>query len=374
MPARDELERSLVEIWENELGVRPIGIQENFFELGGHSLLAVRVFARLKHTVGVELPLATFLRAPTIEQLADAIRSGEPRRRSHWRALVKIKPEGSKPPLFCIHAHGGHVLFYRDLAARLDADRPFYALQARGVDGVLEPLTSFEEMAANYVDEIRAIQPRGPYRLGGDCLGGVIALETAQQLRALGDEVALVAMFDSFHPRYRPYLPTPLYESLHRTVRIVFNLKSVGQLPKSERVDYLRVKAGHTLDSARYRSWHWQRQLGRRHVGAHDALIRTQAALGDAFDAYEPKPYDGRVALFRSAHQPFGIRKNPTLGWDGLISQLDVYVLPGYFTTGINDPVVRVLAEQLRRCLNEVDWEHQTLSPPARTAEPVVVV
>jgi hypothetical protein len=62
------------------------------------------------------------------------------------------------------------------------------------------------------------------------------------------------------------------------------------------------------------------------------------------------------------------------LGWDGLISQLDVYVLPGYFTTGINDPVVRVLAEQLRRCLNEVDWEHQTLSPPARTAEPVVVV
>ena len=90
-------------------------------------------------------------------------------------------------------------------------ERPAYALQAHGVDGVLEPLTSFEEIATAYIREIREVQPHGPYRFPGDCLRGVLALEMAQQLRAQGDEVALVAMFDSFHPRDRPYLPTPLY-------------------------------------------------------------------------------------------------------------------------------------------------------------------
>jgi natural product biosynthesis luciferase-like monooxygenase protein len=365
---RDELERTLVKVWEDALGVRPIGIQENFFELGGHSLLAMRVFSQLKRSVGIELPLASFLRAPTIEQLAEVIRRSEqtePHR--EWRSLVEIEGRGSKPPLFCVHAHGGHVMFYRDLARRLGSDRPFYALQAQGVDGVLEPLTSFEQMATNYVEEIRGVQPHGPYRLGGDCLGGVLALEMARQLRAQGEDVALVAMFDSFHPRYRPYLPRPLYELLHR-LRLLFgfNLSNVRRLPRAEKIAYIRVKLGRGLYMLRYRLSDGQRKLGRGRMTSKDPLIRTQAALDVAFEGHDPRPYDGRVALFRSVQQPFGIRKDPTLGWSGVLNELEVHVIPSYFTTGVYEPVVGRLAYELSRCLDEADLRGASAS--ARSA------
>ncbi len=360
VPARDELERVLVHIWQEELGVRPIGTQENFFELGGHSLLAMRVFARLKGTLDVELPLAAFLRAPTIAQLSAVIREHKDAEIDHWKSLVEIEGAGSKPPLFCVHAHGGHVLFYKDLAHRLAPERPFYALQARGVDGKLEPLTRFEEMAANYVREIRTIQPRGPYRLGGDCMGGVLALEMAHQLRAQGDEVALVAMFDSFHPRYRPYLPRPMYELVHRTRRFFsFDLKNLRRLPQPEKAGFVSSKIGRAIYVGQYRLWDWQQRLGSGELRSQDPLIRTQAALDMAFDAYEPKPYRGRVVLFRSARQPIGIRKDPTLGWDGLISGLEVRAIPSYFTTSVYEPLVGSLAEELSRCLEDVDPTHK---------------
>jgi natural product biosynthesis luciferase-like monooxygenase protein len=374
---RDELERLLVEVWEEELGVSPVGVEENFFELGGHSLLAVRVFAKLKRRLDLELPLATFLRAPTVEQLAGAIRQARAGTDSHWKALVPIEPSGNKPPLFCVHAHGGHVLFYNDLARRLKPHRPVYALQARGVDGVLEPLTEFSEMAANYLHEVREVQPSGPYRLAGDCLGGVIALEMAHQLRAQGEEVALVAMFDSFHPRYRPYLPPPLYELVHRTRLLFgFNLRNVVRLSGPERIAYVRSKLGRAAYMVRYRLWDWQRQFVGGDSRSDDPLIRTQAALDTAFDAYEPKPYDGLVLLFRSARQPAGIHKDPTLGWGGLLSDLDIRVMRSYFTTGIYEPLVGALANELREVLDQVDVDERhradggTAVPGAPTAEP----
>ena len=113
------MERKLADIWEKELGVKPIGVRDNFFDMGGHSLLAVRVFAQAEQTFGKRLPLATFFQAPTIEQLADIFR--DKTWSAEWTALVPIQPNGSKPPFFCVHAHGGHVMFYHGLAQHLGA-------------------------------------------------------------------------------------------------------------------------------------------------------------------------------------------------------------------------------------------------------------
>ncbi|HYN80431.1 MAG TPA: AMP-binding protein, partial [Gemmatimonadaceae bacterium] len=137
---RDTLELQLTKMWEKVLGVEPIGVKDNFFDLGGHSLLAVRLFAQIEKSFGRNLPLATLFQAPTIEQLADILR--QQGWTSRWSSLVPIQPGGSKPPFYCMHAGGGQVFFYRDLAHRLGPDQPFYGLQIRTLNGVQMPHTT----------------------------------------------------------------------------------------------------------------------------------------------------------------------------------------------------------------------------------------
>ena len=186
---RDALERQLTNLWEMVLGRTPIGVTDNFFDIGGHSLLAAQLFARIDRELGANLPLATLFHAPTVRQLADLLRQKD--WKPSWASLVPIQPAGSRKPLFCVHGAGGNVLLYRDLARHLGPDQPIYGLQSRGIDGGESYLTRFEDMAAHYINEIKTVQPEGPYNLAGYCLGGTLALEMAQQLEAKGEEVAL---------------------------------------------------------------------------------------------------------------------------------------------------------------------------------------
>ncbi|HEY8602499.1 MAG TPA: amino acid adenylation domain-containing protein, partial [Thermomicrobiales bacterium] len=204
---RDDLERQLVAIWEATLGVAPIGVTDNFFDLGGHSLVAVRLFARIEAAFGRKLPLATLFAAPTIGELAALLR--EQGWVASWSSLVALQPRGNHPPFFCVHAIGGNVLKFRALAAHLGPDQPLYGLQARGLDGQEPPATHVEEMAANYLAEIRQVQPHGPYFLGGQCFGGMVALEMARQVQVAGERVALLAMFDDYAPGYTKLLSRP---------------------------------------------------------------------------------------------------------------------------------------------------------------------
>ena len=188
----------MVQIWEDELGVRPISIHDDFFDLGGHSLLAVRVFARIEQTLGVRLPLSELFHVPTVEGLAGVVSGGA--RSSSWRALVPIQVGGSRSPLFAVPGIGGNVLCYADLAWLLPLEQPFYGLQSRGLDGLEKPLSRIEEIAASFLKEIREVQAVGPYYLMGACIGGVVAYEMAQQLRAAGEEVRLLVLLESWLP------------------------------------------------------------------------------------------------------------------------------------------------------------------------------
>jgi len=196
---RTPTEKLLAEIWRDVLGVAHIGIHENFFDLGGHSLLAVRLFAQVEKRFGRRWPLATLFRAPTIARFAATI---EKEWSPKWSSLVAIKPNGSKPPFFCVHGLGGNVLEFYDLARRLGINQPFYGLQSQGLDGKQTLHTSLKEMAAHYIREMREVQPCGPYFIGGRSLGGIIAFETACQLRAQGQEVGLLALLDSYPVGY----------------------------------------------------------------------------------------------------------------------------------------------------------------------------
>ncbi len=195
---RNDVECQMIGIWEEVLGVSGIGTRDNFFDLGGHSLLASRLFVRIEQEFGIQLPIATLFQAPTVEGLAALARDdGRP---GGWRSLVAIHPAGSRTPMFAIPGVGGNVIGYNDLARVMGPDQPFYALQSTGLDGSEEPFVRIEDIASRFLREIREVQPEGPYHLVGACMGGVVAYEMAQQLRAAGEHVGLLALLESWPP------------------------------------------------------------------------------------------------------------------------------------------------------------------------------
>jgi len=194
VPPRDTVEQAVLRHWEAVLKINPISVRDNFFEIGGHSLLAVNLIARLEQEFGQRLPLATLFRRPTIEQLAQQIREQAPAAPNPL--VVPVQPNGDGRPFFCVAGGGGSVMYYYPLAMHMGQGRPFLGLQAVGLDGDCPPLDSVEALAAVQLEAIRAVQPQGPYLLGGHCFGGSVAFEIAQRLRRDGEEVALLVLID----------------------------------------------------------------------------------------------------------------------------------------------------------------------------------
>ena len=350
MAPRNELELQLTKIWEKVLGHRPIGVRDNFFDLGGHSLLAVRLFAQIEKITGKKLPLAALFDAPTIEQLAAIFRHEQ--WSGLWRSLVAIQPGGSRPPFFCVHAHDGSVLFWRDLARHLGSDQPVYALQAQGLDGRQPPHSQFEEMAAHYVKEMRTLQPEGPYFIGGHCFGGLIAFEIAQQLHAQRESVAFLALFDCYAPRQRrstgSFLVSRYAYKILRILELakvyVGNLMLLG--PR-ERFPYIKATSNRALYKLYMRvGYPWA------------SAARTRKAIfnagTEAARKYDPEIYQGHVTLFRASQLRAGSPRDLQMGWGRLArGGLDVHVVPGYFGQIIREPRVRLLAKQFIACLSK---------------------
>ena len=202
-PPRTQLERTIAEVWQDALGFDQVGLHDDFFELGGDSLAAVHVTARLTELLRADLSPHSLLLHPTVAGLAATLAAapaGPGAAAGHAAACLVPLQAGDRQrlrPLFLVHPVGGHVFFYERLARRLGGDRPVYGLRARGLEPNEEPQARLEEMAAAYLAELRAVEPAGPYLLGGSSLGGMVALEMAEQLRAAGEEVALLALLDT---------------------------------------------------------------------------------------------------------------------------------------------------------------------------------
>jgi thioesterase domain-containing protein/acyl carrier protein len=346
----DTLELQLAGIWEEVLGTWPVGLRDDFFELGGHSLLAVRLFVQIEKTFGRKLPLATLFQAPTVEQLADVLRQegwSPP-----WSSLVPIQPRGSRPPFFCVHAHDGHVLVFKDLARHLGPDQPFYGIQALGLNGDQVPHSRVEDMAAHYVEEIQTLQPEGPYFLGGYCWGGRVAFEMAQQLCAQGQQVALLALLDAYAPGYPKKLP---WFERRVKLRINYHLSNLKRLGSKEKLSYVLEKGG--IVRARVETG-LKKVACKLYLGIGLPLPRALREIPKSsrrrFSPYVPSVYPGRITLFRPSQQPAECYHDPEMGWGGLAAEgLEVYEVPGRFASIIVEPSVRVMAEQLQACLRE---------------------
>ena len=192
---RTLLEVQLLEVWEEVLQARPIGITDDFFQLGGHSLLAVRMIALMRNRFQRAIPLQNLFRNPTIAQLAASSET----QHSPPEILVKFH-EGAGVPFFCVHPIGGSVLCYAEFARALGQERPFYALQSPPANNLATLPDTLEEMASLYKREIQRVQAVGPYLLGGWSMGGVVAFEIAKQFQREGNSVGLLALFDTYPP------------------------------------------------------------------------------------------------------------------------------------------------------------------------------
>jgi len=343
-----ELEQQLAEIWKKALRKPVIGAHDSFFDLGGHSLLAAQVFAQMDRQMGVKLPLAVLFQAPTIRQLAASI--DQRSRKCDWKSLVPIHTGGDRPPLFLVHGAEGNVLLYKNLARNLGDDQPVYGLQSRGLDGREAAATRIEDMAALYREEIQALQPKGPYFLGGYCMGGTVALEIAQQLRRAGESVGLLALLETYNLAGSPVVSFPL-KTVHKVQNLYFHLTNLllslshggfGFFFEKMTVELGRAKVAlNILWSATLAKFNYEGGLQYQH-------LQTQILNDTAQVTYKPSPYDGKITLFRtkSHYRRFA---DFDFGW-GPIARQGVHVveLPFYPRGTLNDPFVQILAERLK--------------------------
>jgi len=333
----NELEIQLTKIWEKVLGVQPIGIRDNFFELGGHSLIAVHLVAEIEKIYGISLPLATLFRSPTVEELANSIRTEE--WSASWSLLVPIQlGSDTKPPLFCIHPIGGHVLEYYSLAKYLGEEQTVYGLQAQGLDGK-EPLTKIEDMANHYIKEIRTIQPKGPYFLIGYSFGGIIAFEIAQQLYGQGQQVGLLALIDARNPKMLLIRP-----SLTGLLRL--HLNNLWQLEGKERLRYIKDRIEYRFLKRDYKDF----VMGELPEMKNSlSYLKVLDANIQAREEYTPQFYPGLVNLFRCQVQPGEYALNPDLGWSNLlVGHLKIHDIPGEHIGMLKEPRVQKLAIKLK--------------------------
>lgn len=323
---RSEVEIKLAIIWKSVLEIDKIGVIDNFFELGGHSMLAVRVLAEIEKVFFQRLSLISFFQAPTIKQLASKLDEKEDVAINEKRSLVAIQPYGSKRPLYCIPGILGNV--YTDLGALsqyLGANQPFYGFQ----DGVHNP-SKIETLASKYINEIRVVQPQGPYNLAGICSGAIVAFEMANQLKKDGEKVDFLALVEPISPQI-PGLRTNfrfVLWTIHRALRRMKHHKSkVSQLDFNQQSNYLRLKLKHLSNSF--------------------ALRR-----------YQPKTYAGQVHIYiieENLNQP----NSPRLRWkDWVRGGTIVHRIPGTHRTitGLEDTPIdplhmKVLAEHFNQSL-----------------------
>lgn len=362
VPARSNLERQLTLVWERILNIHPIGIRDDFFELGGHSLMAVELFDHIEKTLGQNFPLATLFQARTIEQLAHILdhKDGEP----SWSSLVPIQPNGSKPPLFCIHAIGGNILSLYDLARHLGPDQPCYGLQSQGLDGKRVPPANIEDTAAHYLEEIRTLQPEGPYFLCGQSAGGVIAFEIAQQLNAQGQKVALLSLIDSFRPGHFEQLK----DSISFSDKITYYLNEIYKSGPNPL--FTQIKQG-ARDRQRKLKRKIIRTVNKFYLGAERPLPHkyrytfVQDNIKRSINNYAAQPFTGPMVLFRPSNYIVGYIDNdrdPDRGWAGVAAGgLEIFEIPGNHNLE-QEPSVGMLAEKLTKCLTQAQGSDRVVA------------
>lgn len=312
---RTPQEEILCDLFMEVLHLPRVGIDDRFFDLGGHSLLAVQLMSRIREALGVELSIGNLFEAPTVAGLAERLEMGSSQ--SALDVLLPLRTSGDKPPLFCVHPAGGLSWCYAGLMTNIGTDYPIYGLQARGIGQREELPKTLDDMAADYIKQIRTVQPKGPYHLLGWSLGGNVVQAMATQLQNQGEEVSLLVMLDAYPNHFLPIKEAPDDEGALIALLALggYDPDSLGEKPLDfeAAIEILR-RDGSALAS-----------LDETVIlNLKNTYVNSVGILG----SYKPKTFRGNVLFFRSTIIPEWFDPIEPDSWkpyiNGQIEQIDI--------------------------------------------------
>jgi len=360
---RTEVEERLALLWAEALDLERVGIHDNFFDLGGHSLMAIRLFRRIEAEFERSIPLSILFRAQTVSDMA-AILFEEPLHDPRPRVLTLRTGDSRRPPLFLVHTVSGEHLVLRSLSNHLGSDRPVLGVTLPEKNGVRQTFHDIEALAAYHVEQMCAVEPRGPYHLAGFSYGAPVALEIAQQLAASGREVGLLGIIDTTPvPRHQIGEPTPPshFSSRARNFYYWF-IDDFCENPPREVLAraYRRLKrAAERIGIVPGSPPLSPLPLALKMLEVEKLPTDYQRVIEINFHArmsYQPRPYPGRVTLFRVRAGSMFHPLEHDLGWGQFaLGGVQVFTVRGTHLSILEDPRVQELADRLRRCLEEAD-------------------
>jgi len=335
---------SLLPIWQRSLARTSINPDEDFFDLGGDVVRARRLFAAIAQMCGKELDPVTIYQAPTLTALAALLeRSVVP----PFPTIVRLRPGTNGLPVFIAHGLGDTILSYQNLVQHLDSSRPIYGVEARGINGIGDPLERVEDMAERYLEDMRKLQPHGPYSLIGGSFGGLVMWEIARRLAADGQTIGLLAMLDSYpHKRFL----TVWQKTQVAGTLLKHQATELRRMPPKEAFLHLAERARRKF-AARPRGGRSVRFPPPPGVHLSEAAQRVRDADYLAWTQYRPNPYKGTVLFVRAEVNRY-FPKQAAAVWAPLAGELTVETVPGDHY-GIITTEFKQLAAVLSRYLRE---------------------
>ena len=348
-PPSSPTESLIAKIWMKLLRLSKVSIRSNFFELGGYSLIGIRMMAAIERETGTRLPLVSLFENPTIEELSAVITST--RDKIKWDSLVPIKSSGNKPPLYIVHGGGLNVSPFYNLLGKLDPEQPIYGIQAKGLNGVDDPPTSIEQIAAHYVSEILEHNPYGPYAISGYSFGGLIAYEIALQLKGLGKQVNKLILFDTYADQKIEYANT--WDKITQDIRNEFGKRIIETklLFEHPRI-FKRIKE----ESLKRKLKRFLIFLGLRKEIKSTGILATQERIirinRNAVKQYKIQPYPDEIHLFRVNIRSYYEPDLTYMGWVPHVEKVNIIEVEGEHFSMFDGPKVVDLANKLQQILD----------------------
>ena len=344
----------VADIWAKNLNLEKISIKDDFFELGGHSMIAIKVMVEIEKQMNLRLPLSILFDNSTVEKFA--LQLNKSKQDINWNSLIPIKFSGKKAPLYIVHGQGMNIIVFKPLAKEIDPERPIYGLQPKGLNPEIEPVNTIEEIAADYVKEILANNPNGPYLIMGYSSGGTIALEMSHQMAKIGKKVSFLGLLDTYFDG-ESYAQLASKNNYNEIIGWTFRFLGFGFVylfkhPK----EFLRHKVNFSLGTM-YNIYKKIKPTKKDLSNPKYVLGKIQSAHAKAFSKYKVKKYDVDVYLFKSndillSYIPY----YKTNGWEPHINgKINVVDIPLEHLEFFKPDCVKILSDQLNTALKNID-------------------